>query len=183
MHNCFDFSRCKYNQKNQNIKIYIYPNDGQHASPTFMKIISFLKQSKYYEPDPNKGKYKMFHKLVIFSLIILNLIACLFISDIDTLDRDPLSVDFQKIPPNRPLINDGRNHIMFNLYSGTWPSYSETDFSGYHNPYAIIVKASMSYENYRKGFDVSFPLFSKNHPEKGPQHVNRDSAKINFVSF
>ncbi len=54
MGKCFDFSRCK--QSGENVKIYIYPNDGQNASPTFMKIINFIKNSKYYEPDPNKGK-------------------------------------------------------------------------------------------------------------------------------
>ena len=54
MDTCFDFSRCK--QTDQNVKIYVYPNDGQHASPTFLKIIKFIKESKYYEPDPNKGE-------------------------------------------------------------------------------------------------------------------------------
>ena len=53
MNRCFDFGRCPMG--NANVKIYIYPNDGQHASPTFMKIINVIKQSKYYEPDPNKG--------------------------------------------------------------------------------------------------------------------------------
>lgn len=44
------------------------------------------------------------------------------------------------------------------------------DFSGIEYPkYAILIKASMSYENYRPGFDVSFPLFMENHPDRGPQ--------------
>lgn len=159
MGKCFDFSRCK--QSGENVKIYIYPNDGQNASPTFMKIINFIKNSKYYEPDPNK--------------------ACLYISDIDTLDRDPLSVDFKKYGKNKPLLNMGLNHIMFNLYSGTWPLYSELDFSNLdYPPHAILVKASMSVENYRKGFDISFPLISKNHPERGSQQPAHETAKINF---
>lgn len=48
---------------------------------------------------------------------------------------------------------------------------------------AILIKASMSHENYRPGFDISFPLFSKTHPERGPQHVFRDTTKTTFVSF
>ena len=53
MDTCFDFNRCKH--LGQNVKIYIYPNNGQHVSSTFMKIIKFIKESKYYEPDPDKG--------------------------------------------------------------------------------------------------------------------------------
>lgn len=64
---CFDFSRCK--QSSQSVKIYVYPNDGQNASPTFMKIINFIKESKYYEPDPNKGKCRTFSRSFFFSVI------------------------------------------------------------------------------------------------------------------
>lgn len=47
---------------------------------------------------------------------------------------------------------------------------------------AILIKASMSFENYRPGFDISFPLFMENHPERGPQHIGRDIHKYsNFV--
>lgn len=41
----------------------------------------------------------------------------------------------------------------------------------------------MSHENYRKGFDISFPLFSRNHPERGPEYISPSSAKINFVGL
>lgn len=64
MDTCFDFARCK--QLGQNVKIYIYPNDGQHASPTFLKIIKYIKESKYYEPDPNKGNLEF---MIIFYFI------------------------------------------------------------------------------------------------------------------
>ena len=63
MDTCFDFSRCK--QMGQNVKIFIYPNDGQHASPTFLKIINFIKESKYYEPDPNKGESGWLHSYLL----------------------------------------------------------------------------------------------------------------------
>lgn len=73
MGKCFDFSRCK--QSGQNVKIYIYPNDGQNSSPTFMKIINFIKNSKYYEPDPNKGKQKPVLKLFKNKNIVLYLFS------------------------------------------------------------------------------------------------------------
>ena len=74
---------------------------------------------------------------------------------------------------------------MFNLYSGTWPNYNETDFSGLEYPdYSILVKASMSHENYRKDFDISFPLFSRQHPQYGPPLVVNDlSDSRHFGNF
>lgn len=54
MDTCFDFSRC--NDLVRSVKIYVYPIDPQRVSPTFVKITNFIKQSKYYESDPNKGK-------------------------------------------------------------------------------------------------------------------------------
>jgi glucuronyl/N-acetylglucosaminyl transferase EXT1 len=86
-----------------------------------------------------------------------------------------------------------RNHLLFNLYSGSWPQYRELDFSFGHNygPIAalldnglspsltssrlssnlfaaILVKASQSRQSYRPDFDVSLPLFARNHPTRGP---------------
>ena len=47
----------------------------------------------------------------------------------DTLDRDIGSADFVKTMQQKvnalPTWNNGRNHIIFNLYSGTWPDYNE----------------------------------------------------------
>ena len=47
----------------------------------------------------------------------------------DTLDRDIGSADFIKNMQQKvnslPTWNNGRNHIIFNLYSGTWPDYNE----------------------------------------------------------
>ncbi|OTF77452.1 exostosin-1a-like protein [Euroglyphus maynei] len=151
---CFNFNQCPHGS---NIRIYIYPYDIEHTSVLFNKIVTFIRQSKYYEPDPNK--------------------ACLFISNMDTLDRDRRSYNFNKYSTESmmKLMNEGRNHLMFNLYSGSWPDYNELDFSGIEYPkYAILIKASMSFENYRPGFDVSFPLFMENHPDRGPQQLSRD---------
>ena len=47
----------------------------------------------------------------------------------DTLDRDIGSTEFVKNLQQKvnslPTWNNGRNHIIFNLYSGTWPDYNE----------------------------------------------------------
>ncbi|KAH7638661.1 exostosin-1a-like protein [Dermatophagoides farinae] len=157
---CFDFNRCPHGD---DIRIYIYPHDSEHTSVLFRKIVTFIKQSKYYESDPNK--------------------ACLFISNMDTLDRDRRSYNFHKYSIessiDKLLLHEGRNHLMFNLYSGSWPDYVELDFSGIEYPkYAILIKASMSYENYRPGFDVSFPLFMENHPDRGPQQQQQQQQQF-----
>lgn len=100
---CFNFNQCPHGS---NIRIYIYPYDIEHTSVLFNKIVTFIRQSKYYEPDPNK--------------------ACLFISNMDTLDRDRRSYNFNKYSTESmmKLMNEGRNHLMFNLYSGSWPDYN-----------------------------------------------------------
>ena len=48
---------------------------------------------------------------------------------------------------------------------GTWPSYSEK--LGFDTEKAIIAKASMHQNNFRPGFDISIPLFAKDHPLRG----------------
>ena len=63
------------------------------------------------------------------------------------------------------LWNNGQNHVIFNLYSGTYPDYTED--LGFDIGKAILAKASISRENYRPGFDVSLPLFHNTHPERG----------------
>lgn len=56
METCFDFSRCSISSSDQNIKIHLYPiHEKQIVNPTFLKIYNFIRTSKYYEPNPNKG--------------------------------------------------------------------------------------------------------------------------------
>lgn len=62
--------------------------------------------------------------------------------------------------------NNGENHLIFNLYAGTWPDYNETEL-GFDYGKAILVKASMSLDQFRPLFDISLPLFHPSHPEKG----------------
>uniref|UniRef100_A0A8C5ETK3 Exostosin-1b n=1 Tax=Gouania willdenowi TaxID=441366 RepID=A0A8C5ETK3_GOUWI len=146
MDSCFDFGLCQRN----GFKVYVYPQQkGEKISESYQNILSTIEGSRFYTSDPGQ--------------------ACLFVLSLDTLDRDQLSPQYvhnlkTKIQ-NLPLWNDGRNHLIFNLYSGTWPDYTED--LGFDIGQAMLAKASISTENFRANFDVSIPLFSKEHPRTG----------------
>uniref|UniRef100_A0A8C6T471 Exostosin glycosyltransferase 1b n=1 Tax=Neogobius melanostomus TaxID=47308 RepID=A0A8C6T471_9GOBI len=146
MESCFDHSLC---QKN-GFKVYVYPQQkGEKISESYQNILASIESSRFYTSDPGQ--------------------ACLFILSLDTLDRDQLSPQYvhnlkTKIQ-SLPLWNDGRNHLIFNLYSGTWPDYTED--LGFDIGQAMLAKASISTENFRPNFDVSIPLFSKDHARTG----------------
>lgn len=146
METCFDLPLCEQ----RGFRVYIYPlSKTDKVSESYQKILSSIQGSRYYTPDP--------------------LQACLFIMGIDTLDRDQLSLQYihnvdVKIQ-SFPLWNNGRNHLIFNLYSGTWPDYTED--LGFDIGQAMVAKASFYMERYRPHFDVSIPLFSREHPQKG----------------
>ncbi|KAL6457136.1 hypothetical protein MHYP_G00340990 [Metynnis hypsauchen] len=147
MDTCFDFGRCR---GRDGFRVYVYPPEkGDRVSESYHKILASVAESRYYTSDPRE--------------------ACLFVLGIDTLDRDQLSTQFVPNVDERirgyPLWNDGRNHVIFNLYSGTWPNYTED--LGFNVGQAILAKASLNTEHFRPGFDVSIPLFSKDHPQKG----------------
>lgn len=151
METCFDFTRCK-----SDFKVYVYPQEMSEdnmsplPSPSYQKLLNVLEESRYYTSDPTQ--------------------ACLFVLSLDTLDRDRLSVDYVRNLPAKvqrlPLWNNGLNHVIFNLYSGTWPDYTEENLD-FDPGMAILAKASMSVSHIRSGFDISIPLFHKRHPEKG----------------
>ncbi|XP_018598070.1 exostosin-1 [Scleropages formosus] len=145
MDTCFDFSLCR-----NAFKVYVYPlPKSERVSESYQKILTAIEESRFYTTDPSE--------------------ACLFVLSTDTLDRDQLSSQYvhnvnAKIQ-SLPLWNDGRNHLIFNLYSGTWPDYTEE--LGFDIGQAILAKASIDVDNFRPNFDVSIPLFSKDHPQKG----------------
>uniref|UniRef100_A0A4W3JW72 Exostosin GT47 domain-containing protein n=2 Tax=Callorhinchus milii TaxID=7868 RepID=A0A4W3JW72_CALMI len=146
METCFDLSLCQRN----GFKVYAYPlQKGEKISESYQKIINIIEDSRYYTSDPRQ--------------------ACLFVLSIDTLDRDQLSFQYVHNVKTKiqslPLWNNGRNHLIFNLYSGTWPDYTED--LGFDIGQAMLAKASISMDNFRPNFDVSIPLFSKDHPQKG----------------
>ena len=143
METCFDLSRCR-----TAFKVYVYPDDNL-LSQGYKKVLGALRDSRYFTEDPDE--------------------ACLFVPSIDMLDRDKLSTDMVHDAQNRienlPYWNNGRNHIVFNLYSGTWPDYAED--LGFDLGQAIIAKASFTTQYFRPGFDVSWPLFPKTHAQRG----------------
>lgn len=152
MDTCFDYTKCY--EANHQLLVYVYPIETvttmANTPPTslnYQKILSAITESRYYTPDPER--------------------ACLFVLGIDTLDRDSLSEDYVRNMPSRlqrlPHWNNGRNHVIFNLYSGTWPDYAENSL-GFDTGEAILAKASMSVRQIRPGFDISIPLFHKQHP-------------------
>ncbi|XP_051927507.1 exostosin-1b [Hippocampus zosterae] len=157
MESCFDFSRCKKNA----FKVYVYPQQkGEKISESYQNILSTIEGSRFYTSDPGQ--------------------ACLFVLSLDTLDRDQLSPQYvhnlkTKIQ-NLPLWNNGRNHLIFNLYSGTWPDYTED--LGFDIGQAMLAKASISTENFRPNFDVSIPLYPKEHPRTGGE---RGFLKYNSI--
>jgi len=150
MDTCFDFKRC---QKN-GFKIYVYPDTGDKQSLNFKSILSSLRSSVYYTSNPEK--------------------ACLFVPAYDTLDRDYRSTDYihkmgEKISSLKHW-NNGKNHIIFTLFSGTWPDYLES--VGFDIGDAILAKASFSDNFYRPGFDISLPLIGKTHyTMQGPSGI------------
>lgn len=157
MDSCFDFSLCV----KTGFKVYVYPQQkGEKISESYQNILSTIESSRFYTSDPSQ--------------------ACVFVLSLDTLDRDQLSPQYvhnlKTKVQSLPLWNDGRNHLIFNLYSGTWPDYTEE--LGFDIGQAMLAKASISTESFRPGFDVSIPLFSKEHPRTGG---DRGSLKYNSI--
>ncbi|CAJ0581736.1 unnamed protein product, partial [Mesorhabditis spiculigera] len=150
---CFNFSRCRASRK-----VYVYPDPpGLQQSTVYSNILKAIRQSPYYTNNTRD--------------------ACLFVLSLDTIDRDQTSKNYVRslqtyidaLP--RDLWNDGENHIIYNLYHGTWPHYSELDI-GFDAGKAILARASASEENFRHGFDLSFPLFHPQHPFSVPAEAN-----------
>ena len=146
MDTCFDASLCR----GRGLRVYVYPPaKGEKVSESYQNILAAVAGSRFHTADPER--------------------ACLFVLSLDTLDRDQLSPQYvhnlrAKVAA-LALWNDGRNHLVFNLYSGTWPDYTED--LGFDLGQAMLAKASLSTEHFRPGFDVSLPLFSKEHPRAG----------------
>ncbi|KAH9489394.1 Exostosin-1 [Bulinus truncatus] len=155
METCFDFGKCS-----NGFKIYLYPRQYPVSAP-YAKILSVLEKSRYLTANP--------------------LEACVFVPTIDTLDQDVLSKDYvpdvDKKLQSLPYWNGGRNHLLFNQYSGTWPDYSE-ELKFIEQ--AMLVKSSMSIDWIRYGFDISMPLFPKDHPQSGGDlgYLNNASNSI-----
>jgi glucuronyl/N-acetylglucosaminyl transferase EXT1 len=133
---CFNRKKCQ-----SDFKVYIYQEPNILHAKIFESICNSIRLSNYYTDNPNE--------------------ACLFLSSIDTIDRDRLSKNYvkniDKYIEKLEYWNNGKNHLIFNLYSGTWPNY--LDNLNFNFGKAIILQASLSFKYYRQDYDVSFPLF------------------------
>ncbi|CAI2351721.1 unnamed protein product [Caenorhabditis sp. 36 PRJEB53466] len=171
MSDCFDLSRCEFSKK-----VYIHPLvkpfDQTPQSVTYEKILKHFQESDYFTNDPNE--------------------ACLLLLGIDTTDRDVRSQNYVKnvdeyIGSLDPAVwNNGRNHLVFNFYHGTFPDYDDHNLN-FNTGEAMIARASSSENNFFKRFDVSLPLFHENHPyqiESSPKKMTKkDERRRYLVSF
>ena len=160
----FLLSRCYDNDYFVFFSRYDYSQLPFLSSFLYKRILRVIRNSRFFTDDPDK--------------------ACLFVPSLDTLDRDRLSneyiFDMGKRLAQLRHWNGGRNHLIFNLYSGTWPTYShQLDFS-YGN--AILAKSSFSDSTYRTDYDVSIPLLHKNHKEKtGEKGMLRGAGNLHTL--
>lgn len=164
MQSCFNFSACT----NLDVfKIYIYDNvslsnsNNDHSLPhsvLYTRLLASLRHSAHFTDDPR--------------------LACLFVVPYDTLSRDRLSVNYvQQLDVRLNALgfwHGGRNHIIFNLYSGSYPAYTDDDLALEQSSMAIVAKASFARPRYRRHFDVAFPLF---HAEMLLTHAQHKSIK------
>uniref|UniRef100_A0A1I8A0I2 Exostosin domain-containing protein n=1 Tax=Steinernema glaseri TaxID=37863 RepID=A0A1I8A0I2_9BILA len=156
MEKCFDFSKCK---DVDNLKVFVYPDtpsgfDVESStsathSVVYSNILRVIRESPFYTNDSSK--------------------ACLFVLNIDTIDRDLRSQNYVQdighLIKNLPqdLWNGGKNHVILNLYHGTFPDYADQNL-GFNIGQAMVGRASSSSETLNYGFDFGFPLFHKEHP-------------------
>ncbi|KAJ1349410.1 hypothetical protein KIN20_004972 [Parelaphostrongylus tenuis] len=166
MYSCFDYEKC-----NSGLKVYVYPDVKELVlSETYRKILTAIRESRYAVSSPTD--------------------ACLYIVSVDTIDRDKISENYVRnvdwYISNLPadVWNDGMNHIIFNLYHGTFPDYSDHNL-GFKTKKAMIARASPNIQNYRFDFDISFPLFHKEHPlrnsfENDISFKTRDQYIVSF---
>ena len=117
--------------------------------------------------------------MIVFGSQFSQCFICLVLT-IDSVDRDPLSKErfvsnFAGRLQSVSTWNRGRNHLVFNLYSGTWPEYLEE--LGFDLGYALLAKASISTQKYRSGFDISLPLWGESHPVRGRHSAEMKVAR------
>lgn len=135
--------------------MFVYPSHhSDKVSPLYGNLLKIIRSSKYYTSDPSK--------------------ACLLVPNLDTSDRDHRSVDFVRAMGRKLKAlehwNGGRNHLIFNMYAGTFPDYQSDMY--FDTEQAILGLASVSVDSYRQGFDVSLPLLSPKHAVFGTRRVH-----------
>ncbi|OWR45767.1 putative exostosin-2 isoform 2 [Danaus plexippus plexippus] len=144
---CFNVYKCGRRGHNK-ITIYIYPlteyrnENGKaisHFSREFYEILSTIKRSKYYTPNPED--------------------ACLLVPSIDTLNQIGFSSEYvSKALQSLEHWNNGENHLIFNMVAGVSPNYNTV--IDLNTSKAIIAGAGYDTWTFRYGFDISIPLYS-----------------------
>jgi glucuronyl/N-acetylglucosaminyl transferase EXT1 len=141
MKTCFDFAKCNSSRP---FKIHIMTqNDHTLNSAIYKRILNLTKNSKYYTDKQED--------------------ACVNLLSVDTLDRDRLSTNYVKnfssiVGSSNETWRNGQNHLIFNLYAGTWPNYTTNEL-GFNKSKSILAQASIAHEHYQQNYDISFPLF------------------------
>ncbi|RZC43062.1 exostosin-2, partial [Asbolus verrucosus] len=145
---CFNIYRCGRTGHDR-IAVYVYPlkkyvdEKGFAAtelmSREYLALLQAVVNSKYYTANPHE--------------------ACIFIPSIDTLNQERLRPNLtSRALHSLPFWNNGENHLIFNMISGTAPDFSpviELDIGK-----ALVAGADFSRYSFRTNFDVSIPLFS-----------------------
>lgn len=152
MNRCFNYSKCLWHEP----KVYVYPTQTDIIiSPVYEKILRAIRSSACYTENPEE--------------------ACLFVLSLDTTDRQVFERQTNKLFTFRDRIsdnyikdlsariellpketwNEGRNHLIFNLYYGSYPDYSQKDI-GFVTKNAIMAWASA---DSRVCFEIIFGVF------------------------
>ncbi|XP_048767289.2 exostosin-2-like [Ostrea edulis] len=149
-HTCVNVFHCGYNDMTR-ISVYVYPlvqysdENGYLLSPVlsreFYEILEAISQSPYHTDNPE--------------------MACLYVPTLDTLNQNNVRTkELGKLYTLFNWWNDGANHLIFNMLPGELPNYKtilEADTGK-----AVIAGGGFSTWSYRRGFDVSIPVFNPN---------------------
>ena len=167
---CFNRNKCNPD----NFKIYIYKEPKRVLTEIYQKILNSIHYSNYYTENSDE--------------------ACLFMLQIDAIDRDRLSKNYDKEIDKHiqslAMWNNGENHLIYNLYAGTWSRY--LDDLNFNFGKAILLETSISYKFYRPDYDVAMPLFNQNlgdSEDRNTTHILEeppiidDSKKKYFLTF
>lgn len=167
--NCFNVYRCGRGGQQQ-MSIYVYPMaryvDEDHIaikpiSREFFEIIDTIINSEYYTASPDE--------------------ACVFIPPIDTLNENNLRKDkIAQALAMLPKWSEGENHLLFNMLPGTPPLFDTA--LNLDRGKAIVAGGGFSSLTYRRGFDVSLPVYNPAHQNVPPGRKQSGSRQWLVVS-
>ncbi|ESO89598.1 hypothetical protein LOTGIDRAFT_124977 [Lottia gigantea] len=147
-HTCLEVYQCGYNDETK-ISVYVYPiksyvdENGNELtimrSKEFDEFLEAVMESPFYTSSPET--------------------ACIFIPSIDVLNQNNNDMrNIARVLNQLPYWNDGANHLLVNMISGTAPEYHSVLEADIGN--AIVAGAGFSSLSYRNTFDIPIPLFN-----------------------